>query len=146
MAAQPTGPDKYKSKRLTNELRCDERQDLILQSPHLVNRHITIATPSQPTHAENCLAKATLSKFLTLPEVICVYGLDNKCSGTIIPQRLSILQDAFNSAHHRGVHALLNPPVQDLATEIHRLYIPQLSITGNNSHKVYKESPSVKAC
>ena len=40
---------------------------------------------------------------------------------TITPQRLSILQDAYNSAHHRGIHALLNLPVQDLAKEIHGL-------------------------
>ena len=60
-----------------------------------------------------------LPKFQTLPQVTCVYGLDGKCSGTITPQRLSILvQDAYNSARQRGTHALLNPPVQDLATEI----------------------------
>ena len=41
-----------------------------------------------------------------------------KCSGTITPQRLIILQDAYNSARHPGVHALLSPPTQDLATGI----------------------------
>jgi len=65
--------------------------------------------------------------------VICVYGIDGKCSGTITPQRLIILQDAYNSA--RGIHALMNTPVQDLAIKIHGLLHrpPQLSMTGNNT-------------
>jgi len=44
--------------------------------------------------------------------------------------RLRILQDAYNSARHRGVHALLSPPIQNLATEIHGLLkpLPQLSL------------------
>jgi len=39
------------------------------------------------------------------------------------------------SARHRGTHALLNPPVQDLATEIQRLIyrLPRLSMTGNDT-------------
>ena len=61
----------------------------------------------------------------------CVYGIDVKCSGTITPQHLIILQDAYNSARRRGIHALLRPPVQVLATEIYRL--PRLSMTGNNT-------------
>jgi hypothetical protein len=65
--------------------------------------------------------------------VTCVYGIDG-CSGTITPQRLSILQVAYNSARHRGMHILLmNPPFQDLATEIQGLLhrYPRLSVTGN---------------
>jgi len=92
-------------------------------------------TPSQPPQAEDWQTKVTHPKFQTLPEVTCVYGIDVKCSGTITPQHLIILQDAYNSARHRGVHALLSPPVQDLAAEIqgqlHRL--PQLPMTGNNT-------------
>ena len=51
-------------------------------------------TPSQPPQAEDWLTKAALPSFQTLPEVTCVYGIDGKCSGTINPQRLIILQDA----------------------------------------------------
>jgi len=45
------------------------------------------------------------------------------------------LQDAHNSARHQGIHTLLNPPVQDLATEIQGLLhqLPQLPMTGNNT-------------
>ena len=90
-------------------------------------------TPSQPPIAEDWLTKATLAKFQALPEMTFVYGIDGKCSNTITPQRLRIIWDAYNSARHRGVHALLNRPFQDLATKflglLHRL--PQLSKTGN---------------
>jgi hypothetical protein len=49
---------------------------------------------------------------------------DGKCSGTITPQRLSIfLHDAFNFSCHQGIHALLNFPVQVLATEIKDYFI-----------------------
>jgi len=59
-------------------------------------------TSSQPPQADDWLTIVTLPEFQTLPEVTCVYGIDNKCSGTITPQRLSILQDACNSARHQG--------------------------------------------
>jgi len=59
-------------------------------------------TSSQPPQADDWLTIVTLPEFQTLPEVTCVYGIDNKCSGTITPQRLSILQDAYNSARHQG--------------------------------------------
>ena len=90
-------------------------------------------TPSQPPIAEDWLTKATLAKFQALPEMTCVYGIDGKYSGTITPQRLSILLDAYNSARHRGAHTLRNPPEQDLATEIQGLLhqLPRLSMTGN---------------
>jgi len=92
-------------------------------------------TPSQPSQAEDWLTKVTLPKFQTLPEVTCVYGIDGKCSGTITPERLNILKGAYNSGRHQNVHTLLNPPVQDLATEIHGLFhrLPRLSMTGNNT-------------
>ena len=85
--------------------------------------------------------------FQTLPEVTCVYSIDGKCSGTITPQRLSILQDAYNAAHHRGAHTLLSPPVQDLATEIYGLLhqLPRLSMTSNNTKaecSLYRALPS----
>ena len=80
-------------------------------------------TPSQPLRAGNWLTKVTLHKFQNLPEVTCVYGIDGKCSGTITPQCLSILQDAYNSARHRGAHTLMNLPVQDLATKIQGLVV-----------------------
>ena len=80
-------------------------------------------TPSQPLRAGNWLTKVTLPKFQNLPEVTCVYGIDGKCSGTITPQCLSILQDAYNSARHRGAHTLMNLPVQDLATKIQGLVV-----------------------
>jgi hypothetical protein len=54
-------------------------------------------TPSQPLQAEDWPTKVTSSKFQTLPELTCVYGIDGKCSVIVIvtPQRLSILQDAW---------------------------------------------------
>ena len=93
-------------------------------------------TPSHPPQAEDWLTKVRLPKFQTLQEVTRVYYIDGKCSGTITPQRLIILQDAYNSARHRGTHALLIPPVQDLATEIHPILLhrlPRLSMTSNNT-------------
>ena len=92
---------------------------------HLDNRHRSWRT-------DDWQAEVT---FQTLSEVTCVYGIDGKCSGTITPQCLSILQDAYNSARRQGAQALLSPPVQDPATEIHGLLkrLPQLSMTGNNT-------------
>ena len=94
--------------------------DLVIPPPVQETTHASeqYDTPSQPPRAGNWLTKVTHPKFQTLPEVTCVYGIDGKCSGTITPQCLSILQDAYNSACHRGAHTLLNLPVQDLATEI----------------------------
>jgi hypothetical protein len=65
--------------------------------------------PGQPPKAEYWKIKDTLSKFQTLPEVTCVYGMDGKCSGTITPQCLSISQDAYNSARHQGKHLAETP-------------------------------------
>jgi hypothetical protein len=112
--------------------------DLIIPPPVRETTHDSeqYDTPSQPPQAEDWLTKVTFPKFQTLPEVTCVYGMDGKCSGTITPQRLIILQDAYNSARHRGTHALLIPPVQDLATEIHPNLLhrlQRLSMTSNNT-------------
>jgi len=111
--------------------------DLIRPPPVQETTHASeqYDTPSQPPQAEDWLTKATLPKFQTLPEMTCVYGIDGKYSGTITPQRLSILLDAYNSARHRGAHTLRNPPEQDLATEIQGLLhqLPRLSMTGNNT-------------
>jgi len=108
--------------------------DLIIPPPVQETSHDSeqYDSPSQPPQAEDWLTKVTLSKFQALPpEVTCVHGIDDKCSGTITPQRLIILQDAYISARRRGIHALLSPPVQVLATENYRL--PRLSMTGNNT-------------
>jgi len=95
-------------------------------------------TSSQPPQAEDWLTKVTFPKFQTLPEVTCVYGMDGKCSGTITPQRLIILQDAYNSACHRGTHALLSLPVQDLAAEIHEGPITSPTPTTLNDRQQYQ--------
>ena len=102
------------------------RPDRLILSYHLQQYKRTHAseqydTPSHPPQAEDWLTKVTLPKFQTLPEVTCVYGIDGKCSGTITPERLNILKGAYNSGRHQNVHTLLNPPVQDLATEIQGL-------------------------
>jgi len=58
--------------------------------------------PSQPPQAEDWITTVTLPKLQTLAEVTCVYGINGKCFGTITPQRLIILQDAYNSARHEA--------------------------------------------
>jgi hypothetical protein len=70
--------------------------DLIIPPPVRETTHDSeqYDTPIQPPQAEDWLTKVTLPKFQALPEVTCVYGIDGKCSGTINPQRLIILQDA----------------------------------------------------
>jgi hypothetical protein len=106
---------------------------------HLDNRHRSWRT-------DDWQAEVT---FQTLSEVTCVYGIDGKCSSILTPQCLSFVQDAYNSARHQGVHALLSkssssspsPPIQHLATEIHRLIhrLPRLSMTGNSVNNTKAE-------
>jgi hypothetical protein len=109
---QPTDPQN--GIKSTGDCEVWNRQvDLIRPPPVQEGTHDSAQydTPSQPPQAEDWLTKVLLSKFQTLPEVTCVYGIDGKCSDTITPRCLSILQDAYNSARHQGTHALLNPPV-----------------------------------
>jgi hypothetical protein len=102
-----------------------------------MTQYMTVSNTTHPSdrrkQANDWLAKVTPPKFQTLSSVTYVYGKDSKkCSSTITPQRISILQDVYNSACHQDLHTLLRPPVQDIATEIHGL-LHQLSVTGKNT-------------
>eukprot|EP00983_Pelagomonas_calceolata_P029635 928234-Pelagomonas_calceolata.AAC.1 len=60
------------------------------------------------------------------PEVItsecaCIYNTNGKCVGMLIVDGLKTLLEAFEAARGAGIHATIQPPVQDPATEITRL-------------------------
>ena len=60
---------------------------------------------------------------IPLPEAItceaaCIYNIDGKCAGMLSKQRLTTLLDAYNAAKAAGIHNLIQPPVQDPATEM----------------------------
>ena len=74
-----------------------------------------------PNHCHKQNTKITPPTCQTLPEVTFVYSVGIECSGTIPPQRLSVIQDAYNYVCHRGTLALLNPPSKTLQQKIQGL-------------------------
>ena len=50
-----------------------------------------------------------------LPEVYtdtvaCIYNVDGKCKGMLTPERLHILQKAFDKGKCNGLHGHIKPP------------------------------------
>jgi len=58
-----------------------------------------------------------------LPEVYtdtvaCIYNVDGKCKGMLTPERLNILQKAFDRAKCSGLHNHVQPPPISFASEL----------------------------
>ena len=69
--------------------------------------------------------KSTLSSpyDTMLPEVYtdtvaCIYNVDGKCKGMLTPERLHILQKAFDKAKCSGLHGHIKPPPISFASEL----------------------------
>ena len=50
--------------------------------------------------------------------VAYIYNVDRKCKGVLIPERLNILQRAFEMAKYSGLHNNIHPPPMRLALEL----------------------------
>jgi len=50
--------------------------------------------------------------------VACIYNVDGKCKGMLNPERLHILQKAFDKAKCSGLHGHIKPPPISFASEL----------------------------
>ena len=50
--------------------------------------------------------------------VACIYSVDGKCKGTLTPERLNILRNAFHRAECSGLHDHVQPPPISFASEL----------------------------
>eukprot|EP00983_Pelagomonas_calceolata_P069059 1150209-Pelagomonas_calceolata.AAC.2 len=55
---------------------------------------------------------------VTTPVCACIYNANGKCAGMLNVDRLKTLLEAYEAARKAGIHATIQPPVQDFATEI----------------------------
>jgi hypothetical protein len=51
-------------------------------------------------------------------ECACIYNANGKCMGMLTIERLTTLLEAYEAAKRAGIHATIQPPVQDSASEI----------------------------
>ena len=50
--------------------------------------------------------------------VACIYNVDGKCKGMLTPERLYILQKAFEEANCSGLHGHIKSPPISFASEL----------------------------
>eukprot|EP00983_Pelagomonas_calceolata_P019562 615740-Pelagomonas_calceolata.AAC.1 len=55
---------------------------------------------------------------VTTSECARIYNTHGKCVGMLTVDRLKTLLEAYEAARKAGIHATMQPPVQDPATEI----------------------------
>eukprot|EP00983_Pelagomonas_calceolata_P021023 660586-Pelagomonas_calceolata.AAC.1 len=58
---------------------------------------------------------------VTTSECACIYNTHGKCIGMLTVDILETLLEACEAARKAGIHATIQPPVQDPATEIRGL-------------------------
>jgi hypothetical protein len=91
--------------------------------------------------------KSTLSSpdDTMLPEVYtgtvaCIYNVDGKCKGMLIPERLNILRKAFNRAKCSGLHDHVQPPPIGFASELVGLIARKDTSASKYTNKKIKDS------
>ena len=89
--------------------------------------------------------KSTLSSpdDTMLPEVYtdtvaCIYSVDGKCKGTLTPERLNILRNAFHRAECSGLHDHVQPPPISFASELVGLIAHKNIFTSRHTSKKYQ--------
>ena len=80
-----------------------------------------------------------------LPEVYtdtvaCNYNVDGKCKGMLTPERLHILQKAFDKAKCSGLHDHVQPPPISFASELVGLIARKDISTSKHTNKKIKDS------
>ena len=63
--------------------------------------------------------------------LVCVYGPDGTCRGTLSTERLELLHHRFQLAAATGKHASLNPPIQSFEAEVAGLLCRHTAPTSN---------------
>ena len=91
--------------------------------------------------------KSTLSSpdDTMLPEVYtdtvaCIYNVNGKCKGMLTPERLHILQKAFDKAKCSGLHDHVQPPPISFASELVGLIARKDILTSKHTNKKIKDS------
>jgi len=101
-----------------------DRFDFIIPPPEQETTHDgeQYDTPNQPPQAEDWMYLIRFYQiFQTLPEVCVSTAQMANALATSPLSASAFYRMHIISACHRGIHALLNPPVRDLATEIQEL-------------------------
>jgi hypothetical protein len=105
-----------------------------------------VSTGSQPLISWSIKKESTLSSSddTRLPEVYtdtvaCIYNVDGKCKGMLTPERLNIVQKAFNRAKCSGLHDHVQPPIR-LASELVGLIACKDTSASKHMNKKTKDS------
>eukprot|EP00983_Pelagomonas_calceolata_P000572 19358-Pelagomonas_calceolata.AAC.1 len=71
----------------------------------------------QPDTSDEVAMPAQMPEVIT-SECACIYNAHGKCDGMLTIDRLQTLLEAYEAAKNAGIHATIQPPVQDTATKI----------------------------
>eukprot|EP00983_Pelagomonas_calceolata_P031023 974039-Pelagomonas_calceolata.AAC.1 len=55
-------------------------------------------------------------------QVACIYGTDGNRQGMLTPERINILQKAFDRAKQSGINDTIQPPPKSFASELLGLF------------------------
>jgi hypothetical protein len=72
--------------------------------------------------------------------VACIYNVDGKRKGMLTPERLNILQKAFDGAKHSGLHDHVQPPPISFASELVGLIAHKDISASKQTNKKIKDS------
>ena len=72
--------------------------------------------------------------------VACIYKVDGKCKCMLTPERLHILQKAFDKAKCSGLHGHITPPLISFASELEGLIARKDISTSKHTNKKIKDS------
>eukprot|EP00983_Pelagomonas_calceolata_P016556 522937-Pelagomonas_calceolata.AAC.1 len=83
----------------------------------IIIRSVDLMKESQPDTSDEVAAPAQMPEVNTF-ECACIYNANGKCIGVLTIDRLKTLLEAYEAAKKAGLHATIQPPFQDSATEI----------------------------
>ena len=70
--------------------------------------------------------------------VACTYNVDGKCKGMLTPERLNIVQKAFNRAKCSGLHDHVQPPPISFASDFVGLIAGKDISASKHANKISK--------
>eukprot|EP00983_Pelagomonas_calceolata_P124402 1161103-Pelagomonas_calceolata.AAC.13 len=90
---------------IRNNVTCDFQLEVLIKE-----------TPRPDTSDEVAMPAQMLE--ITTSDCACIYNANGKCIGMLNVDRLKTLLEAHKAAKKADIHATIQPPVQDSATEI----------------------------
>jgi len=90
---------------------------------------ITLSSPDYTMHPE-----------VYTDTVACTYNVDGKCKGMLTPERLHILQKAYDKAKCSGLHGHIKPPPISFASELIGLISRKDISTSKHTNIIIKDS------